>query len=167
MNNYFLTLAIILLIDGLKMLVEFFRVKPLEKKPVDYSDISVALSAFNEEKMIEKTIQSFINNGFSESKIFVCDDVILIHISLPRLGRKRINIFILKKTENSVGNTFCNGVCMFGKDIVIEIERTKLLQSLDWNGRDRTWYEGEREALFQKLLHVLRNTEGVQKSPGG
>ena len=74
MNNYFLTLAIILLIDGLKMLVEFFRVKPLEKKPVDYSDISVALSAFNEEKMIEKTIQSFINNGFSESKIFVCDD---------------------------------------------------------------------------------------------
>jgi len=74
MNAYFLTLAIILLIDGLKMLIEFFRVIPLEKKPVDYSDISVVLSAYNEEKMIEKTINSFIKNGFSESKIFVCND---------------------------------------------------------------------------------------------
>lgn len=74
MNAYFLTLAIILLIDGFKMLIEFFRVKPLEKKPTDYKEVSVVMSAYNEEKMIEKTIQSFIKNGFSESKIFVCDD---------------------------------------------------------------------------------------------
>jgi cellulose synthase/poly-beta-1,6-N-acetylglucosamine synthase-like glycosyltransferase len=74
MNSYFLPLAIIILIDGLKMLIEFFRVKPLEKKPSDYKEVSVVMSAYNEEKMIEKTIQSFIDNGFDPAKIFVCDD---------------------------------------------------------------------------------------------
>lgn len=74
MNVYFLALIFILLVDGLKMIVEFFRVKPLEKKQDNYRDITVIMSAYNEEKMIQKTVQSFLDNGFFPEQILICDD---------------------------------------------------------------------------------------------
>jgi len=50
-------------------------------------------------------------------------------------------------------------------DIVVEMERKKMLKQLDWTSNG-LWYEGEVEALAQTLLMFLKQP-GVSETNQG
>ncbi|UKJ08637.1 glycosyltransferase family 2 protein [Solitalea lacus] len=71
---YFISLLIIVLVDGLKMLVEATRRSCIPIKENSFKDITVIMSAFNEERHIVRTIESFLRNGFSQNQLYIVDD---------------------------------------------------------------------------------------------
>jgi len=50
-------------------------------------------------------------------------------------------------------------------DIVVEMERKKMLKQLDWTSNG-LWYEGEVEALAQTLVSILKQP-GVSETNQG
>jgi len=51
------------------------------------------------------------------------------------------------------------------QEIVIQIERTKMLKSLDWMN-DGTVYDGEVEALYQTLRTLLKQVRVSETNVG-
>ena len=52
------------------------------------------------------------------------------------------------------------------KQLVLDIERLKLLKDLDWECNFTSWYDGEVELLSQTLIGVLKQPPSSRTDVG-